>query len=127
MEIIEYQISYDIRGAIFEVYNALGPGLWESIYESALVFELREMGYDVKTQVDLPINYKGNKLEKGYRIDILVENKVIIEVKSVETMKKLYFKQTNSYLKLANKKLGILVNFNTENISNSIQRIANNI
>ncbi|WP_297097263.1 GxxExxY protein [uncultured Draconibacterium sp.] len=127
MEVSENQISYDIRGAIFEVYNALGPGLLESVYESALVYELREMGYDVNTQVDLPINYKGNKLEKGYRIDILVENKVIIEVKSVETMKKLYFKQTNSYLKLANKRLGILVNFNTENISNSIQRVANNL
>ena len=127
MEISENQISYDIRGSIFEVYNALGPGLLESVYESALVYELREMGYNVDSQVDLPIKYKGNKLEKGYRIDILVENKVIIEVKSVETMKKLYFKQTNSYLKLANKKLGILVNFNTENISSSIQRVANNL
>ncbi|WP_319499500.1 GxxExxY protein [uncultured Draconibacterium sp.] len=127
MEISENQISYDIRGAIFEVYNALGPGLLESVYESALVYELREMGYNVNSQVDLPINYKGNKLEKGYRIDILVEDKVIIEIKSVETMKKLYFKQTNSYLKLANKRLGILVNFNTENISNSIQRVANNL
>ncbi|MCK3685208.1 GxxExxY protein [Maribellus sp. YY47] len=127
MELSENQISYDIRGAIFEVYNTLGPGLLESVYEAALIYELREMGYDVDHQVELPVNYKGKNLEKGFRIDILVENKVIIEIKSVETMNKLYFKQTVSYLKLADKKLGILVNFNTDNISSAIQRIANNI
>ncbi|WP_206610064.1 GxxExxY protein [Maribellus luteus] len=127
MEISENQISYDIRGAIFEVYNTLGPGLLESVYEAALIYELQEMGYNIDNQVEVPVNYKGKNLEKGYRIDILVENKVIIEIKSVETMNKLYFKQTVSYLKLADKKLGILVNFNTENISGSIQRIANNI
>jgi GxxExxY protein len=85
------------------------------------------MGYKVENQVDLPVDYKGNVLEKGYRIDIMVEDKVLIEIKSVETMKKLFFKQTTSYLKLSNKKLGILVNFNTDNISNEIKRIVNNL
>jgi GxxExxY protein len=127
MEIDENQISYDIRGAIFEVYNTLGPGLLESVYEAALKYELLEMGYKVENQVDLPVDYKGNVLEKGYRIDIMVEDKVLIEIKSVETMKKLFFKQTTSYLKLSNKKLGILVNFNTDNISNEIKRIVNNL
>lgn len=127
MKINENEISYDIRGAIFEVYNTLGPGLMESVYEAALMFELVGMGYKVKNQVDLPVNYKGKVLEKGYRIDLLVEDKVIIEIKSVETMNKMYFKQTTSYIKLANKKLGILVNFNTDNIANSIKRIVNDL
>jgi GxxExxY protein len=127
MEIDENQISYDIRGAIFEVYNTLGPGLLESVYETALIYELKEMGYKVDSQVDLPVDYKGQILEKGYRIDIMVEDKVLIEIKSVETMKKLFFNQTTSYLKLSNKKLGILVNFNTDNILNEIKRVVNKL
>ena len=77
----ENDISYKIRGAIFKVYNALGPGLLESAYENALAYELREAGLDVKEQVPLPFVYNGTKMDAGYRLDLLVEDKVIIEIK----------------------------------------------
>ena len=105
-------ISYKIRGAIFNVYNELGPGLLESVYEVTLAYELRSMGLIVTTQVPLPVYYKEVKLDLGYRIDILVENQIIVEVKSVEVLHDVHKKQLLTYLKLSNKKLGILVNFN---------------
>lgn len=83
MEAIENEISYDIRGAIFKVYNALGPGLLESVYETALAYELEKSGRVVSTQVSVPFYYDGIEFDKGFRIDILVDNKVIIELKSV--------------------------------------------
>lgn len=82
----ENEISYIIRGCIFDVYNELGPGLLESVYEAALAFELKEKGLDVKTQVPLPVLYKTIKLNLGFRIDILVEDAVIIELKSIEAI-----------------------------------------
>jgi GxxExxY protein len=105
-------ITYKIRGAIFTVHKELGPGLLESVYEAALAYELEEMGLDVKTQIGLPVAYKGIKLELGFRLDILVNDEVIIEIKSVETLNNVHKKQLLTYLTLAEKKLGILVNFN---------------
>jgi GxxExxY protein len=105
-------ITYLIRGAIYEVHNELGPGLLESVYEAALLMELNERGLNVKSQVGLPVHYKGYKLELGFRLDILVENNVIIEIKSVEFLHDVHKKQLLTYLKLSQKKLGILVNFN---------------
>jgi GxxExxY protein len=105
-------ITYKIRGAIFTVHKELGPGLLESVYEAALAYELEEMGLDVKTQMGLPVAYKGIKLELGFRLDILVNDEVIIEIKSVEKLNNVHKKQLLTYLKLAEKKLGILVNFN---------------
>lgn len=126
-DIIENEISYKIRGCIFKVYNELGPGLLESVYEAALAFQLQREGLSVKTQVPVPLIYAGQKLEVGFRIDILVDNLVVIEVKSVEQLADVHHKQVLTYLKLYDKKLGILVNFNTDNISNSIYRKVNNL
>lgn len=123
----ENEISYIIRGAIFKVYNSLGPGLLESAYEAALAYELKKQGLNVKQQVALPIIYEDVKLNTGYRIDLLAENKVIIEIKSVEQLHNVNHKQLLTYLRLSNKKLGILVNFNTDEIDKSIFRKVNGL
>lgn len=119
------EITYQIRGAIFDVYNDLGPGLLESVYEEALCFELMERGLKVERQVEVPIIYKENRLHTALRLDVLVEGRVIVELKSVEEMKPVFGKQLLTYLRLLNLHMGILVNFNTSNIRLSIQRIAN--
>jgi len=126
-KIVENDLSYIIRGCVFDVYNELGPGLLESIYEAALAYELREKGLNVKTQVGLPVKYKDAQLDLGYRIDILVEDKVIIELKSIETILDVHHKQVLTYLKLTKLKLGLLINFNSNDISKSIYRKVNNL
>ena len=123
----ENELSYIIRGIIFKVYNTLGAGLLESTYESVLTYELRKAGLEVKTQLGLPLIYEEMKLEVGYRIDILVENKVIIKIKSVEELHEVYYKQLLTYLRLSNLKLGLLVNFKTTDMASSIKRIVNNL
>ena len=119
------ELTYEIRGAIFDVYNELGPGLLESVYEEALVFELEERGLDVVRQVEVPIIYKGNELKTPLRLDLLVNDQVIVELKSVEEMKPVFAKQLLTYLRLMDKKVGLLVNFNTNNLRESIKRIVN--
>ncbi|MBC5840154.1 GxxExxY protein [Flavobacterium sp. F-380] len=121
----ENEISFEIRGAIFKVYNTLGPGLFESVYESALYYELTKLGLKVERQSEITIPYDDIILDLAFRIDLLVEEKVIIEIKSVTDLAPIHFKQITNYLKLTNKKLGILVNFNTVTILNDIKRIAN--
>jgi len=123
----ENELSFIIRGAIFKVYNRVGPGLLESAYEAALAYELKKEGLSVQTQVGLPFTYEEINLEIGYRIDILVENKAVIEVKSVESIADIHYKQLLTYLKLSDKHLGILVNFNTKSIDKSIKRIVNKL
>jgi len=122
----ENEITYEIRGAIYSVYNELGPGLLEKVYEAALIYELRKRGLKVESQKAIDVVYDGQKLPVDYRLDLLVEDKVIVELKSVEEMKKLFFKQTLTYLRLADKRIGILVNFSCDNINDNIHRIANN-
>jgi GxxExxY protein len=121
----ESEISYKIRGAIYDVYNALGPGLLESVYQEALAYQLRKDGLDVKEQTPVPVIYDGHRLSADLHLDILVNDTVIVELKSVSEMKKLFFKQTLTYLKLSHRHLGILVNFNTDNINDSIHRVVN--
>ena len=123
----ENDLSYIIRGSIFKVYNALGPGLLESAYEVTLAHELNKEGLFVQCQVPLPVVYDDIKLEGGYRIDILVNDLVIIEIKSVENMAEVHHKQVITYLKLSGLKLGLLVNFNSANISKSIFRKVNGL
>ena len=123
----ENEISFIIRGAIFKIYNFFGPGLLESAYEAVLLYELRKEGLEVKSQVALPIVYNEIKLDAGYRIDLLVENKVIIEIKSVENLAEVHHKQVLTYLKLSNLKLGLLVNFNCVDIEKSIFRKVNGL
>ena len=118
-------VTYEVRGAIYDVYKELGPGLLESVYEEALAFELEQRGLIVERQKQVPITYKGNVLKTELRLDLLVEDKVIVELKSVEEMKNVFAKQLLTYLRLMNKKVGLLVNFNTDNILTAITRIAN--
>ena len=119
------EITYEIRGAIYDVYKEMGPGLLESVYEESLCFELEQRGLNVERQVQVPIKYKGNMLKTELRLDLLVEDKVIVELKSVEEMKKVFSKQLLTYLRLMDKKIGLLVNFNTDNMLTSITRVAN--
>lgn len=123
----ENDISYLIRGAIFEVYNKLGPGLLESVYQAALELELKRKGLLVKREVPIPVFYDDEKLEVGFRMDLLVNDKVIIELKSVEALAKVHHKQVLTYLKLSNLKLGILVNFNVDKITEGIFRKVNKL
>ncbi len=121
----EKEITYEIRGAIYDVYKALGPGLLESVNEEALCFELEQRGLKVERQKQVPLVYKGNVLKTELRLDLLVEDQVIVELKSVEEMKKVFAKQLLTYLRLMDKKVGLLVNFNTDDILTSIIRVAN--
>ena len=121
----ETDLTYQIRGAIFDVYNTLGPGLLESVYEEALVFELKERGLKVERQMEVPIRYKGNELKTPLRLDLLIENTIIVELKSVEEMKPVFAKQLLTYLRLLNKHVGLLVNFSAMNMQEGIQRIVN--
>ena len=123
----ENELSYIIRGAIFKVYNNLDPGLFESVYETSLAHELIKEGLNVRSQVPLPLVYDTIKLELGFRIDLLVEDKVIIEVKSIDALGEIHHKQLLTYLTLAKKKLGLLVNFNTAEIDKSIFRKVNGL
>lgn len=123
----ENDISFDIRGAIYDVHNGLGVGLLESVYVAALEWELLNKGYEVKRELALPVYYKDVKMNIGFRLDLLVENKIIIEVKSVEELSALHHKQLLTYLKITNLKLGILVNFNVTNINEGIYRKVNKL
>jgi len=123
----ENDISYCIRGAIFEVYNQLGPGLLESVYQHSLAHELRSNDLGVKTEIPVPVHYKNKKMDLGFRVDLLVANKVLVELKSVENLHDVHHKQVLTYLRLTNLKLGILVNFNTSSIKESIYRKVNNL
>ena len=123
----ENELSYKIIGAALDLHKTVGPGLLESAYENALVYDLIELGFSVKQQVPMPFVYKDVKLEVGYRIDIIVENKVLIEIKSVENLSPVHFAQTLTYLKLSGLKLGLLINFNTKILKEGIHRIVNNL
>jgi len=123
----ENDISFLIRKCIFKVYNSLGPGLLESVYEAAMLYELQKEGLKTKQQMPIPVVYEGIYLDKGFRLDILVEDKVIIEIKSVDFINGVHHKQLITYLKLADIKLGLLVNFNADNINDSIFRKVNNL
>jgi GxxExxY protein len=120
-------ISYIIRGAIFKVHSTLGAGLFESVYEAALIHEIKKEISNVKSQISLNVIYDNVDLGLGFRLDLLVADKVIIEIKSVETLLDVHKKQLLTYLKLSGKKLGILVNFNVSTLINkeSLIRIIN--
>ncbi len=123
----ENEISYKIRGAIFKVYKELGPGLLESIYEAALCYQLTKDGLSVWKQIPVKVVYDGVILPVDYRLDLLVEDKVIVELKSVEALMNVHHKQLLTYLKITGKKLGILVNFNSDDIGSSIYRKVNGL
>lgn len=123
----ENEISYKIIGTAIELHKAIGPGLLESTYENALAYDLREIGLVVQQQVPIPFIYKEVRMDIGYRLDLLVENKVIIEIKSLESLAPVHSAQLLTYLKLSEKKLGLLINFNTHVLKSGIHRIVNNL
>lgn len=123
----ENEIGFEIRGACFKVYNELGPGLLESAYQTALVMELMDQGLTVETQVPISVSYRGRDLGTAYRFDIVVEHKVIIELKSVEALSSLHHKQILTYMRLSGMKLGYLINFNTDSMKDNIIRYVNKL
>lgn len=119
------ELTNIIIGAAIEVHKALGPGLLEFAYQECLIYELKSKGLEVKKQVALPIVSKEVKLDHGYRIDLLVENRIVIELKTVECFTDVHFAQILTYLKLGEYKLGILINFRTSLLKNGIKRFIN--
>ncbi|MBC8486546.1 MAG: GxxExxY protein [Bacteroidetes bacterium] len=117
------KISYDIIGCAYRVHSRLGPGLLESTYEACLEYELLKMEYKVERQKALPIVYDEVKLDTGYRIDLLVENEIIVDNKSVDAIAPIHKAQVMTYLKLSEKKLGLLINFNVMDLKKGINRI----
>ena len=118
-------LSYQIRGAAMEVYNQLGPGLLESIYEKTLIAELRLRNIKVKSQVPVLVVYKGNVVSNDLRIDLLIDDTIIVELKSVEELSSLHYKQIRTYLKLTNKPLGWLINFNEDDFAHGMIKVPN--
>lgn len=123
----ENQISYLIIGASLQIHRSVGPGLLESAYEIALIYELQKAGLKVRNQVALPFHYKDTRLEVGYRIDLIVNEKVIVEIKSVETLLPVHYSQLLTYLRLSELKLGLLINFNCSKLNDSVHRVVNNL
>lgn len=123
----ENDLSELIIGAAIEVHRELGPGLLESVYEAALFFELNSKGLHVQKQVPVETSYKGQKMEIGFRVDLLVENKVIIELKSVSKITDVHLAQMLTYLKLRKDKLGLILNFNVKYLKNGVKRVVNNL
>ncbi|MEG9328535.1 GxxExxY protein [Salinimicrobium catena] len=123
----ENEISYKVIGCAMELHRKIGPGLLESVYENALAYELINTGLLVQKQLPMPFIYKEIKMDIGYRLDLLIENKVIVEVKSIETLAPVHFSQLLTYLKLSEKKLGLLINFNCKTLKEGVHRIVNDL
>lgn len=123
----ENPISKEIVDAAFKIHTTLGPGLLESVYESVLAYELNKRGLTIERQVPVMVEYEGVLFEEGYRLDLLVEGRVIVEVKSIEQLANVHKKQLLTYLRLTKTKLGLLINFNEEVIRNGIKRIVNGL
>ena len=120
------KITETIIGAAIDVHRALGPGLLESAYEACMVYDLIQVGMKVEQQKPLPVVYRGVKLECGYRLDLMIENEVVVEIKSIDKLLPIHKAQLMSYLKLADCKVGLLINFNVELLKDGIQRVVNN-
>ena len=123
----EDEISYKIIGAALEVHKEIGPGVFESAYENPLVYELNKSKLFVQQQVIKPLIYKGIKMDCAYKVDLIVENKIIVELKSVETLLPIHFAQVLTYLRLSDIKLGLLINFKNIKLKDGIHRIVNNL
>jgi GxxExxY protein len=123
----ENELSNRIIGLAIEIHQSLGPGLLESAYKECLYYRLKKEGLSVEKEKPMPLFYNEIKLDCGYRIDVLVENKVVLEIKSVETLNEVHLAQTLTYMKLGNYKLGLLINFNVVLLKHGIKRIVNNL
>lgn len=118
-------LSYKVIGLAIEVHRQLGPGLLESAYQTCLLYELQKAGLKVEKEIILPITYKEIKLDQGYRIDLLVEDKLVIELKTVESFTSVHFAQVLTYLKFGKYPLGLLINYNSKILKNNIKRFIN--
>ncbi len=123
----ENELSEIVIGCAIKVHKALGPGLLESAYEECLFYEIQKSGLNAEKQKRLPLVYEEVKLECGYRIDILVENKLVVEIKAVDALNDVFMAQVLTYLKLSNCRLGLLINFNVAKLKDGIKRIVNNL
>jgi GxxExxY protein len=123
----ENEIAKVIVDAAYKIHTTLGPGLFESVYETVLAYELGSQGLWIARQQAIPVVYEGVRLEEGFRADLIVEDKVIIEIKSLETLHPVHKKQLLTYLRLTNKRLGLLINFGEELIKNGITRLVNGL
>ena len=123
----ENEVASQIVDAAYRVHVALGPGLLESVYLAVLAYELRKRGLAVETERDLPVIYENVRIAVGFRIDMIVEEKVIVELKSVEKLTSVHQKQLLTYLRLADKRLGLLINFGEARIKDGIQRVVNQL
>jgi GxxExxY protein len=123
----ENELSNEIIGAAIEVHRHLGPGLLESAYEQCLCRELSERGIPFQRQLPLPLQYKGVSLDCGYRLDIVVDNRVILELKAIGALEPIHTAQVLTYLKLSGYKLGLLINFNVPALKHGIKRVVNNL
>jgi len=125
MEIINKELTKEVIGVSIKVHKALGPGLLESAYKEVLFYELKNNGFNVKKEVPMPLVYEEVKLDCGYRIDLLVNNELVIELKSVDALNDVHMAQILTYMKLGNYKLGLLINFNVALLKNGIKRVIN--
>jgi GxxExxY protein len=123
--LIENELTGKIIGAAIEVHRHLGPGLLESVYEECLAFELIDQGLEVERQLELPVLYKGRELNVGFRIDLMVNQLVVVELKAVQQLEKIHEAQLLTYLRMANKKVGLLMNFNVPIMKQGIRRFVN--
>jgi len=123
----ENELSKIVFDSGMKVHKVLGPGLLESAYEECLYYEIQKCGISVEKQKALPLIYEDVKLDVGYRIDLLVGKKIVVEIKSVEALNDLHLAQTLTYLKLSGCKLGLLINFNTVLFKNGVKRVVNNL
>ena len=123
----ENEISSKIIGCAIDIHKSLGPGLLESAYQECLYYKLQKEGLRVEKEKAMPLIYEEVKLDCGYRIDLLVENKVVIELKSVETLTDVHMAQTLTYMKLGDYKLGLLMNFNVNLLKNGVKRVVNKL
>lgn len=121
----ENEIAHKVIGVALDVHKALGPGLLESAYKECLSYKLKQSGFRIEKEKPMPLIFEEVKLECGYRIDILVENKVVLELKSVEALNDVHLAQTLTYMKLGGFKLGLLINFNVDLLKNGIKRVIN--
>jgi len=123
----ENELSKIIVNTCYEIHVALGPGLFESVYEEILTYELTQKGLQLKRQKPIPVIWNDIKLDQGFRADLIVEDKLLIEIKSIETIAPVHYKQVLTYLKLTSIKLGLLINFNEVKIKNGITRLVNKL
>jgi len=123
----ENELAKQIVDIAYKIHTAFGPGLLESVYETVMAYELRKRGFRLRPQQGIPVIHETIKMDLGFRADLIVENKVIVEIKSVEAVAPVHKKQVLTYLRLTDKRLGLLINFNVELIKNGITRVVNGL